>query len=63
MTLSVEKVGGEFLVDTQATSSRFVPSITGLADRGFVIGWRDFSSDQNGGIAAKHHLAARDFML
>ena len=35
-------VGGEFLVNTSTLSSQAVPSITALADGGFVAVWTDF---------------------
>jgi VCBS repeat-containing protein/YD repeat-containing protein len=42
-TTSGAKVGGEFLVDTQTAGDQADPTITGLADGGFVVTWHDFS--------------------
>ena len=36
-------VGSEFLVNTTTTDAQFQPSVTGLADGGFVVTWRDNS--------------------
>lgn len=36
------KIGAEFLVNTSIINSQFVPTITGLASGGFVIGWQDY---------------------
>ena len=38
------KVGGEFLVNSTTVSDQFEPSVTGLADGGFVVTWTDASS-------------------
>jgi autotransporter passenger strand-loop-strand repeat protein len=37
------KVGTEFLVDTQTAGNQTVPTITGLANGGFVVSWQDAS--------------------
>ncbi|RVU15451.1 cadherin-like domain-containing protein [Methylobacterium oryzihabitans] len=37
------KVGTEFLVNTQTASYQRWPTITGLSDGGFVVGWADIS--------------------
>ncbi|WP_342452484.1 Ig-like domain-containing protein, partial [Pararoseomonas baculiformis] len=42
-TATGDKVGSEFLVNTQATSGRYVPTITGLTNGGFVVSWQDLS--------------------
>lgn len=46
------KVGSEFLVNTQTGSDQYVPTITGLANGGFVVTWSDNSGtlgDADGG--------------
>lgn len=43
-----EKIGTEFLVNTQTSGYQINPSITALADGGFAISWQD--GDQFGGI-------------
>jgi Ca2+-binding RTX toxin-like protein len=41
--VDVVKVGSEFLVNTQTTNGQNEPTITGLANGGFVVTWSDFS--------------------
>ena len=43
MATTFEKVSGEFLVNTQTASVQAFPTITGLANGGFVVSWWDFS--------------------
>ncbi len=40
--------GAEFLVNTTTTNDQSNPTITGLADGGFVISWQDFSANAFG---------------
>ncbi len=36
------KIGGEFLVNTQTVLAQYLPTITGLANGGFVVSWYDY---------------------
>ncbi len=45
-TPSGTKVGGEFLVNTITYEAQAAPSITALADGGFVVTWQDLSETQ-----------------
>jgi Ca2+-binding RTX toxin-like protein len=42
------KLGSEFLVNTQAAGSQEWPTITGLANGGFVVTWHTFDETQDG---------------
>lgn len=51
MMMTVQKVGDEFLVNSQTASYQYWPTITGLANGGFVVSWSDQSGtlgDANG---------------
>jgi hypothetical protein len=37
--------GGEFRVNTYTTSNQFEPTVTALADGGFVVAWTSFGQD------------------
>ena len=37
------KIGGEYLVNSQPGSNQYYPTVAGLADGSFVITWQDFS--------------------
>jgi hypothetical protein len=41
--VGIVRVGSEFLVNTQTTNGQNQPTITGLANGGFVVTWSDFS--------------------
>lgn len=43
MTQVIEKVGSEFLVNTQTANNQSEPTITSLAGGGFVVSWTDES--------------------
>lgn len=43
MSLSVERVGGEFLVNPQFANSQIAPTVTALPGGGFVMSWQDES--------------------
>lgn len=54
------KVGGEFLVNTQTANSQYDPTITSLANGGFVVSWYDSSGtlgDANTSIKAQIYNA------
>ncbi len=42
------RIGGEFLVNTQKAGFQTLPTITGLANGGFVIAWSDTNGDSSG---------------
>lgn len=42
------KSGGEFLVNTTRYDNQLDPSITALANGGFVVSWEDYSASQGG---------------
>ena len=46
------KIGTEFLVNTQTEYGQVEPVITGLADGGFVVTWRDGAGPLGNGIGA-----------
>jgi len=55
------KVGTEFLVNTYTADSQFDPSVTGLADGGFVVTWESYrqSPDMSGyGLIGQHFDAS-----
>jgi Ca2+-binding RTX toxin-like protein len=41
-------VGAEFLVNSQTLSDQKYPTVTGLADGGFIVSWTSFDSAQDG---------------
>ena len=43
MAAPVVKVGSEFSVNTNATGAQQAPTVTGLANGGFVVTWDDSS--------------------
>ena len=45
-------VGGEFLVNSQTANIQTTPTVTGLADGGFVIAWRTSDNAQDGSETA-----------
>jgi Ca2+-binding RTX toxin-like protein len=51
MTGGMTRIGGEFLVNTQTSSDQYYPTITGLADGGFVVTWFDYSGTLGDAIA------------
>ena len=53
------RVGGEFQVNTEATSLQFAPAITALHDGKFVVAWQDFSG--LGGDASSSGIKAQVF--
>jgi Ca2+-binding RTX toxin-like protein len=51
--------GSEFRVNTTTTSDQYQPSITALADGGFVVGWTSVTQDGDGdGVYAQRYDAA-----
>lgn len=54
---SGEARGGEFLVNTTTTSRQIDPSITALADGGFVVSWDSFGQDGFPNVYAKRYDA------
>jgi serralysin len=51
-------VGSEFVVNTYAANHQEIPSVTGLADGGFVIVWRSTDQDDSGrGIYGQRYAA------
>lgn len=51
---SGSRVGGEFLVNSQATNTQLAPVVTALQDGGFVIVWETIDASQDGsGMAVK----------
>jgi hypothetical protein len=65
-------LGAEFLVNTTTTGSQTTPTITALADGGFVVAWNDFSlsADDADGSAvrgqrygADGHPAGNEFLV
>ncbi len=53
---AVNKVGGEFLVNSAVAGDQGVPTITGLADGGFVVSWTDYSQ---GGDSSGYAIKAQ----
>ncbi len=52
-------LGAEFLVNSTVTNSQHEPSVTGLADGGFVITWRSDGQDgDQGGIYGQRYNAS-----
>ncbi|QDX25001.1 hypothetical protein FPZ54_02460 [Sphingomonas suaedae] len=47
-----DKIGTEFLVNTQSTGDQLYPTITGLTDGGFVVTWRTADTAQDGSANA-----------
>ena len=41
--MTILALGGEFLVNTQTHSDQYLPTVTGLANGGFVVTWTDYS--------------------
>ncbi|WP_225009724.1 DUF642 domain-containing protein [Novosphingobium percolationis] len=54
------KVGGEFLVNTQTSQSQYDPTVTGLANGGFVVSWTDGSLDDVDPTSIKAQVFAAD---
>ena len=55
------KVGAEFLVETNTASGQYAPSITTMADGGFIIAWDTANTAQDGvggAIKAQRYTAA-----
>ncbi|HET9639166.1 MAG TPA: hypothetical protein VFP12_08155 [Allosphingosinicella sp.] len=53
-TASGTKLGGEFLVNTQAADMQRDAVVTGTPDGGFVVAWTNYSSSQDGsGLSIK----------
>jgi hypothetical protein len=53
------RVGGEFRVNVPTTDAQSWPSVTGLADGGYVIAWQSQGQDGSGfGIYAQRYSAA-----
>ena len=51
-TATGAKVGGEFLINQQATNMQRDPSLTALSDGGFLVSWTTFDTAQDGSSAA-----------
>jgi len=54
-------VGGEFQVNTATDGSQEAPSVTALADGGFLLAWQSYSASQDGqgsGVYAQRYDAA-----
>lgn len=45
---TVVKIGTEFQVNSQTTGGQWYPSVTGLANGGFVVTWQDGLAGYNG---------------
>jgi len=58
----IEKFGGEFLVNTQTGNNQFGPTITSLANGGFVVTWYDSSGTlgDSDGYSIKAQLFSAD---
>ncbi|WP_432472983.1 VCBS domain-containing protein [Amphritea sp. HPY] len=54
-----DPVGNEFLVNTHTQNDQFRPSVTGLADGGFVVTW--YGSDPATGDTSQDGISARIF--
>lgn len=60
-TAAGARIGSEFLVNSQVGDSQFEPTVSGLADGGFVVAWRDRSNalgDLDEGVTAQVFDAA-----
>ena len=55
---SSNRVGGEFQVNTFATSSQEFPAVTGLSDGGFVVAWDSFGQDGSQGSIVSRRFDA-----
>lgn len=55
------RIGGEFLVNSQTANNQSAPAITGLANGGFVVSWQDQSGTL--GDASAHSIKAQIFAL
>ncbi|WP_135078546.1 Ig-like domain-containing protein [Terasakiella sp. SH-1] len=50
------KIGGEFQINTYTNNSQGVPSVTGMADGGFVVSWDSYGQDgSENGIYAQRY--------
>ena len=49
-----EAVGDEFQVNTTTDNRQYRPTVSGLADGGFVVAWEGQGSDGNNGIYSQH---------
>ncbi|SNS32096.1 calcium-binding protein [Tropicimonas sediminicola] len=45
--MELEKIGTEFLVNTETYSDQYKPTITGLSGGGFVVSWYSYDSQQD----------------
>ena len=58
------KQGGEFLVNTARVNDQYSPTITALANGGFVVTWETYDTTQDGsGTAIKAQIFRPDFSL
>ncbi|MCP3368295.1 Ig-like domain-containing protein [Bradyrhizobium cajani] len=55
------KIGGEYIVNSQITSNQLYPTVAALANGGFVISWQDFS--QTLGDKSSYGITAQIFNL
>lgn len=55
------KIGGEYIVNSQTNSYQYYPTVSALANGGFVISWQDFS--QTLGDNSSYGITAQVFNL
>lgn len=55
------KIGGEYIVNSQTNSYQYYPTVSALANGGFVISWQDFS--QTLGDKSSYGITAQVFNL
>ena len=56
-------IGSEFRVNTSVNSDQVAPSVTGLADGGFLVAWQSNGQDGSGdGIYAQRYASSGDLM-